>query len=105
MGKVKGSQNTSVGEAALSKSASDLDNANYTLTLEEVEYDEKCLEVYLSKLSNFEVRVRQLNAGSALTMMRAITDSAIRWRESMKCRNVVTRLLVGLLVLWKRFPI
>ena len=60
MGKVKGSQNTSVGEAALSKSASDLDNANYTLTLEEVDYDEKCLEVYLSKLSNFEVRVRQL---------------------------------------------
>jgi hypothetical protein len=60
MGNVKGSQITSLGEASLSKSALDLDNCNYQLALEEVAYDEKCLEVYLSKLSNFEVRVKQL---------------------------------------------
>ena len=58
MGNVKG-QNP-LSEASLSKSAIDLDNSNYHLALEEIAYDEKCLEVYQSKLSNFEVRVRQL---------------------------------------------
>lgn len=47
-------------EALLSDSANKLDLAGYKLALEEVAYDEKCLEVYLGKLASFEIRTMQL---------------------------------------------
>ena len=43
-------------ESDLGDAKQALDAANYKLLLEEIEYDEKCMAVYLQKVSNFEVR-------------------------------------------------
>lgn len=56
----KGEAITGSSEAALFKSATDLDAASYMLALEEIAYDERCLQVYLGKMSNHEVRITQL---------------------------------------------
>ena len=69
-------------EAALHKSATDLDNAGYQLLLEELQFDERCLEVYKGKLSNFEVRVAQLRDSWRQKRNQHAKDAILKWLDS-----------------------
>lgn len=68
-------------EAALHKSATDLDNAGYQLLLEELQFDERCLEVYKGKLSNFEVRVAQLRDSWRQKRNQHAKDAILKWMD------------------------
>ena len=86
MGNTKGCQNTVGSEVALHKSASDLEAANYTLLLEEIGYDERCLEVYLQKLENFEVRVKQLKEQWSRKRMDGAKDAIFAFLDQYVSR-------------------
>ena len=47
----------SISESGLGDNKTQLDQQAYKLMIEEVLYDEKCLEVYKSKMTNYEVRM------------------------------------------------
>ena len=68
-------------EAALHKSATDLDTAGYQLLLEELQFDERCLEVYKGKLSNFEVRVAQLRDSWRQKRNQHAKDAILKWMD------------------------
>ena len=36
----------------------------------------------------------KFDPGSALTMMRSLEEAAVRWKDAMKCRSVVTKLIL-----------
>ena len=46
-------------EAELATAKANLENASLTVLFEELDYDERCLDVYFQKLSSYEVRTRQ----------------------------------------------
>ena len=52
----KNSQKTTT-EAELGEAKASLDVAAYNLLMEELEYDCKCIDVYLQKLSNYKIRL------------------------------------------------
>lgn len=48
---------TTTKEVELDFAKAQLDLANFKLMLEEVEYDQKCIDIYLKKVSDYKVRV------------------------------------------------
>lgn len=49
---------TKTSESELETAKAALDSAQLAIVFEEIEYDEKCLDVYFQKASSYEVRVR-----------------------------------------------
>lgn len=78
---MKGKLATPSSEAALHKSASDLELANYQLALEEIAYDEKCLEVFKSKLSDYEIRVAQLKEQWVRKRLDGAKEAVHKWMD------------------------
>ena len=66
-------------EAALYKSSADLDQAGYQLLLEEIAFDEKCLEVHKGKMSNYEVRIAQLRDQWRQKRTEHAKDAVHKW--------------------------
>lgn len=69
-------------EAALHKSAAELDSAGYQLLMEEIAYDERCLEVFRGKMSNFEIRVTQLKDSWRQKLFEHAMGATHKWLDS-----------------------
>ncbi|CAK8998958.1 unnamed protein product [Durusdinium trenchii] len=69
-------------EAALHKSAAELDSAGYQLLMEEIAYDERCLQVFQGKVSNFEIRVTQLKDSWRQKRFEHAMGATQKWLDS-----------------------
>lgn len=71
-------------EGDLSDAKAALDASTYKIFLEEVDYDEKCLNVYLKNINNFKVRVaHQRDDWAKKRLDRAKTAVDQWWRAKV----------------------
>ena len=68
-------------EMDLVKASGDLDAAHFKLLMEELQYDEKCLEVYLKKQESHAIRIQQLKDQWAMKRMECAREAIQQWME------------------------
>lgn len=59
-----------------------IENANYKLLLEEIEFDEKCMAVYVQKVSNYEVRQAHQRDTWLKKRLEKAKQAVQKWFES-----------------------
>ncbi|CAJ1415144.1 unnamed protein product, partial [Effrenium voratum] len=74
-------------DSSLQDASVALDAAQYKMVLEEIGYDEQCLQVFQEKISNYQVRMMHLQDSWVDKQLKTAREAISKWWEANVCPN------------------